>query len=72
MSTRSLSNVNNPPRMLSAPLPNRMTLRMAEGTRCRHGHVLPNDPEQLDDWAEFRVICPVCHEDVLSFERQSS
>jgi hypothetical protein len=71
MSKRSRSNVNPPPRMLSAPLPNGLTLRIAEGTRCRNGHVLPNDPEPLDDWPALRVICPVCHEDVLSLERWS-
>ncbi|MET4036510.1 hypothetical protein ABIB94_008107 [Bradyrhizobium sp. JR7.2] len=72
MSMRKLSNVNNPPRMRSALLPDGMVLRMAEGVPCPHcGHPLGNYPKPLGWPNSFALICDACHQDVFCYEPQS-
>jgi hypothetical protein len=68
MPTPKLSNVNNPPRMRSALLPDGMVLRMAEGLLCPCGRPLKNYPDPLPKG--FRLICDACHQDVLCYEPQ--
>lgn len=70
MSTCKLSNVNNPPRMRSALVPDGMVLRIAEGTLCRCGRLVQNYPEPLSWPNSFRLICDGCHQDLLSYEPQ--
>jgi hypothetical protein len=69
MTTSKLSNVNNPPRMRSAVLPDGI-LRMAEGVQCRCGHLVQNYPKALGWPNSFALICDACHQDVLSYEPQ--
>jgi hypothetical protein len=67
-----LSNVNNPPRMRSALLPNGMVFRMAEGVLCPYcGHPVANYPKPLGSSGSFALICLECHQDVFICEPQS-
>ena len=70
MTTRKHTNVNNPPRMRSAVLPDDMVLRMAEGLLCPCGRPLQNYPEPLGWPYSFGLIC-ACHQDVLRYEPKS-
>jgi hypothetical protein len=70
-STRKNSEVNVSARMLSAPMPGGMMLRIAAVLRCGYcDHLIGCDPEAGEWPNSFGVICRNCHRDLINFDRR--